>query len=102
MLTRSLVSVRWRCRASWLGPARLLPLMIMGSGLRFHGQRGEDGFADVAIGGQRLFQLLQAGLAELKEALTAYRDIRKAILAALTMKTEPATHDHQGQQPRRT
>jgi hypothetical protein len=43
----------------------------------------------------------QVSLHELKEALTAYLDIRTAILTALTMKTE-AAHDHQGQQPRRT
>ena len=48
----------------------------------------------------------QPEMEELREALTAYRDIRTAILAALTMKTteeaSPArttTHDHQGRQP---
>lgn len=39
---------------------------------------------------------------ELREALTAYLQIRNAILAALAMKTEDAAHDYQGQQPRRT
>jgi hypothetical protein len=40
---------------------------------------------------------------ELREALAAYLQIRDAILAALSMKTdETARRDHQGQQPGRT
>ena len=45
----------------------------------------------------------EASIRELQEALTAYLDIRNAILAALAMKsTEAAPDDHQGQQPRRS
>lgn len=44
----------------------------------------------------------QADIRELQEALAAILDIRSTILAALTMKTSEAAHDHQGQQPRGT
>jgi hypothetical protein len=45
----------------------------------------------------------EANIPELREALTAYLEIRTAILAALAMKTtEAAPDDHQGQQPRQS
>src|SRR5690349_17499482 len=60
ILTSSFVSWRNRCRASWAGPPRLPPLMIMRGGSLggflpegVHLQGAQYGAADVHIGGKR-------------------------------------------------